>query len=173
MTTPDALVMALQPVRDDVIAAGGHDSAEALAAARAAAAATLAAATEQARQTSENARSRGRDDAAAYLAIQRSRRAMRVRADALRAHRTEYDELKSAALEAVAALRTSPDDSELRRSLVGIAHAALGPGATVADSPDGGVVATAPGRRLDLSLTRLAERAFETVMDELAEEALP
>jgi vacuolar-type H+-ATPase subunit E/Vma4 len=173
MTTPDTLVMALQSVRDEVIAAGRHESAEVLAAARATADAMMAAARQRARQTTEEALARGRDDAAAYLAIQRSRRAMRARADALRTERAAYDRLRSAALEAVATLRTAPDYPELRRNLVDIARAALGPGATVDDSPDGGVVGNAPGRRLDLSLTALAESAFDAVMDELAEEPWP
>jgi hypothetical protein len=173
MTTPDTLMAALQPVRDAVLAAARRDSAEAVAAASATATATIAEASERARQTTEEARTRGRDDALAYLAIQRSRNAMRARADALHTQRAEYDRLRSAAIDAAAAIRTAPGYPELRKSLVDIAYAALGPGATLNDSSDGGVVANAPGRRLDLSLTTLAGRAFDTVMDSLAEEFLP
>ncbi len=117
MTTPETLTTALRPVRDAVLAAGHHDSAEALAAARATAAATMATAREHARQITEAAREQGRNDAVVYLAVQRSRRTMRARADGLRAERAEYERLRTEARKAAAALRIEPTYPELRRQL--------------------------------------------------------
>ena len=48
-----------------------------------------------------------------------------------------------------------------------IARAELGAAAVVREHPDGGVVAQAPGRRVDLRLATLAERAVDTLGPEV------
>ncbi|NIL53938.1 hypothetical protein HBK87_25785 [Streptomyces sp. 2BBP-J2] len=47
------------------------------------------------------------------------------------------------------------------------ARVLLGPGAEVTGHPEGGVLARAPGRRADLSLPALAERALDRLGGEV------
>ncbi|GAB2920724.1 hypothetical protein GCM10027075_20790 [Streptomyces heilongjiangensis] len=65
------------------------------------------------------------------------------------------------------ALRGTEDYASLRAWLEQRARALLGPAADVAEHADGGVVARAPGRRVDLSLTALADRATDRVGGEV------
>jgi vacuolar-type H+-ATPase subunit E/Vma4 len=53
--------------------------------------------------------------------------------------------------------------------LIEQSHALLGPEATVAESPEGGVIAEAGSRRLDLSLPVLAARTLESMTQEVRE----
>ena len=70
----------------------------------------------------------------------------------LRAEREAYEDLHRAARTAACALRDAPDYADLHELLVRAVRGRLGRDAAVADSPDGGVIGTAPGRRLDFSL---------------------
>jgi hypothetical protein len=164
------MTSALRPVRAALFEAGRRDSAALLASARAAAAATTASAVAAADRVTAEARTRGRGDAEKYLAIQHSRGTAQARSVALRADRDGHDLLRSAARAAVDAQRSTVDSALARTVLVGILHAVLGAEATVQDCPDGGVIGVAGGRRLDLSLTSLTDRAFDEVLDELADE---
>jgi hypothetical protein len=87
----------------------------------------------------------------------------------LRAQRDLYDELRQRCRTAAAALAESPGYEELRQQLAERALAQLGPGATVTDSGDGGVLASAGDRWLDLALPTLADRALERSGPEVAE----
>ena len=76
-------------------------------------------------------------------------------------------ELRRQVRESAAALRTDPRYPPLLTRLTEQSHALLGPDATVAESPDGGVVAEAGSRRLDLSLPTLATRTLESMTQEV------
>jgi vacuolar-type H+-ATPase subunit E/Vma4 len=119
------------------------------------------AALAEARATAEGilaeARARGRADADAVLSAARARADRRARAIVLAAQREALDSARLAARRAVRGLRDEPDWPELREGLRRRAHEQLGPDAVLTDLPDGGLVATAGGRRLDLSLDALAD----------------
>jgi hypothetical protein len=78
-----------------------------------------------------------------------------------------YDELRRASRDAARALRDSSDYPEILRRLTERAVAAMGPEAAMQESPDGGVVAVAGSRRLDLSLPVLAEREVDRLGSEV------
>ena len=52
---------------------------------------------------------------------------------------------------------------QLRDRLAARARAELGPDARITDATDGGLLAEAPGRRLDLSLDALADLAVDAL----------
>ena len=64
-------------------------------------------------------------------------------------------------------LRRTDDYAALRERLERLARALLGPDAEVTGHPEGGVVARAPGRRVDLSLPALADRALDRLGGEV------
>jgi vacuolar-type H+-ATPase subunit E/Vma4 len=64
-------------------------------------------------------------------------------------------------------LRTDPRYPALRARLIEQSHALLGWEAMVAESPEGGVIAEAGSRRLDLSLPVLATRTLESMSQEV------
>jgi len=66
-----------------------------------------------------------------------------------------------------AELRTDPRYPALRARLIEQSHALLGWEAMVAESPEGGIIAEAGSRRLDLSLPALANRALESMSQEV------
>jgi vacuolar-type H+-ATPase subunit E/Vma4 len=76
-------------------------------------------------------------------------------------------ELQRQVRESATALRTDPRYPPLLTRLTEQSHALLGPDAMVAESPDGGVVAEAGSRRLDLSLPTLATRTLESMTQEV------
>ncbi len=75
-------------------------------------------------------------------------------------------ELEEQVRAAATALRTDPRYPELLARLTERSHSLLGRHATVTESPDGGIVAEAGSRRLDLSLPTLAA---ETLSQRAAE----
>ncbi|MGH3475660.1 MAG: hypothetical protein ACRDQD_02340 [Nocardioidaceae bacterium] len=86
-----------------------------------------------------------------------SRREARVAE--LAAQRDAYDEFHRRVLSSVVALRHDPAYPEVQDRLTAQAQRALGPDAAITEAPEGGVIGEAPGRRLDLSLSSIAERA--------------
>lgn len=119
----------------------------------------------QARATADGilaeARALGRADAEAVLAAARARAERQARAVLLSAQADALDSARRAARVAVRALREEPDWPALRAGLASRAREQLGPEAAITDLPDGGIVATAGGRRLDLSLDALADDLVE------------
>lgn len=111
----------------------------------------------------EEAQDRGRADGAAIAAANRARSRRAARAIVLRAQREAYDELRRRGRSAVGALRQAPDYIQIRRRLARLAQARAGLDGTVDHHPEGGVVAEAPGRRVDCSLLAMADRAFEAL----------
>ncbi|GGT00799.1 hypothetical protein GCM10010254_21180 [Streptomyces chromofuscus] len=75
--------------------------------------------------------------------------------------------MRNEAAERVRALRGTDGYTSLRGWLEQRARVLLGPAAEVTEHADGGVVARAPGRRVDLSLTTLADRAVDRVRGEV------
>ncbi len=75
-----------------------------------------------------------------------------------------YEELRRRVAAAVGRLA---EDPALRGRLVAAVWARLGPDATVLDAAGGGVVGVAAGRRIDLSLAAVAERAVDALGGEV------
>jgi vacuolar-type H+-ATPase subunit E/Vma4 len=118
----------------------------------------------EARRTADDmvaaARTEGEADATAAVTARLAQSRRDARRTVLKAQRELYDELRRRCRAAATALAESPGYEELRRRLTERALAQLGPDTTVTDSHDGGVLASAGSRRLDLSLPMLAERAL-------------
>ncbi|WP_432193151.1 hypothetical protein [Streptomyces sp. bgisy027] len=163
MTTPapQQTSDALSPVRAELLRAA-HTEAEALLArAERDAAARVEQARVEARTILDAARRQGEADGAdaARELLVRARREARSRT--LSARREAYEELRREAAERVREMRRTDDHPSLRRRLEHRARVLLGPGAEMIEHADGGVVAQASGKRADLSLTALADRALD------------
>ncbi|WP_205759923.1 hypothetical protein [Arthrobacter sp. PAMC25564] len=135
-------------LRDDA----GRQAAALLDAARAEAAGILAAAATE-----------GETAARAEAAL-RSARARRQAHELVLAQRSSLRlELHRRVREAAAGLKSDPRYAELMARLTEQCRELLGPDASVSESPEGGVVAEAGSRRLDLSLPALAELTLDSI----------
>jgi vacuolar-type H+-ATPase subunit E/Vma4 len=156
-------------VHDALLDRARMDADAALTGADTEAAAMLAAARARAAQLVTEARAEGERDAAAVGARLRARAQREARAAVLHAQAAAYAELRRRSRAAVRALREDPAYPELLAALRARARAQLGAAATVREHPDGGVVAEAPGRRLDAGLDALADAALDGLGAEVQE----
>ncbi|MEU2287471.1 V-type ATP synthase subunit E [Streptomyces sp. NPDC013178] len=158
---PDQTTDALHPVRAELLRAAHADAEALLSRADQEADALLDQARAEARAILQEARRQGEADGegAARDLLVRARREARSRT--LAARREAYEELRRGAAERVRDLRRTGGYTSMRERLEHRARLLLGPGAEVGEHADGGVVARAPGRRADLSLTALADRALD------------
>lgn len=154
---------ALRPVREALLARARADAAAALAAADAEAARLLDTARDEAAAVLARAREDGERDAAQEAARRRSSARREARAVVLGAQRHAFDELHRRARAAVHAVREDPRYPDLLDRLRERAARELGPDARIRPFPGGGLVAEAPGRRLDLRLEALADEAFDAL----------
>jgi vacuolar-type H+-ATPase subunit E/Vma4 len=115
------------------------------------------------------ARAQGTVEGSALAAAEQARARRLARRLILEAERRAYEELQSRSRAAVRALRQDPGYPALRERLTRLALAAAGPGARVSEHPDGGVLAEAPGIRVDCTLDGLAERAIAALGGEVTE----
>jgi vacuolar-type H+-ATPase subunit E/Vma4 len=164
---PDRADAELEPVRAALLAAARADAAAVLAAADENAAATVAAARAQVTDLVATARREGAADAAAMLAADRARGRREARRIELSARQEAWVRLRVRARMAVTALRDDPAYARLRDRLAARARQLAGPDAVVSEPAEGGVVAVAAGRRWDLSLPALAERALDALGPEV------
>lgn len=164
---PRPATVALDPVRAELLRAAHADAEAVLARAEREAAALLDRAHAEARAMLDEARRQGEADgaAAARDLLVRARREARSRT--LAARREAYGALRRETAERVGELRGTPDYPGLRERLERRARVLLGPGTEVTEAPGGGVVARAPGRRVDLSLTALAHHALDRMGGEV------
>src|SRR5689334_10550009 len=165
MTVP-GIEDALRPVCEALLAAARRDADRVLRSARTRAEELVADAVRRASAIRDEARCQGEADAAAAVTAERAAARRSARAAVLHAQRDAYEQLRSAARVAVAALREAPDYPALRAGLVAWLHRALGPDAEVRDLPDGGVAGGLDGRRVDYSLAGFADRAVDAVLAE-------
>jgi len=109
-------------------------------------------------------------EAARSQAFLRSARVRRQAHEIVLARRNALRlDLQHQVCQAAVKLRADPRYPQLLARLTEQSHALLGPGATVTESPLGGVVAWAGSRRLDLSLPVLATRTLESMTQEVCE----
>ncbi|BFV55357.1 hypothetical protein KCMC57_up04610 [Kitasatospora sp. CMC57] len=150
---------ALDPVRAELMRAALADADVLLTEARRDADRTLAAATREAEAILGRARQDGAADgrAAARQDLTRARGVARNAELAVRG--AAYAELRR---RITARLRELCEaDPAYGERLAARARSLLGPDARVVDHPDGGVLATAPGRVVDLGLPAVADRSLE------------
>jgi vacuolar-type H+-ATPase subunit E/Vma4 len=158
-----ALREALEPVRSALLARARADAAADIARAAADAEALLERARARAADMVAAARAEGERDAAAVRAREAARAHREAREQVLRAQQDAYAELRRQARVRVRDLQDEPSYPALLDRLRQQAVTQLGLDATVRVHPDGGVVAESAGRRLDLSLPVLADRAVDDI----------
>jgi vacuolar-type H+-ATPase subunit E/Vma4 len=164
---PAGASAALDPVRAALLSQARSDAGRVLAEARQRAEHERAASRGRAEQMLRAGRDEGERRARAAAASQLTRRRRDARDTLLAAQCTLYDELRRRCHDAARELREAPDYPDLLRLLTDNAGAALGRDASIHESADGGVVAVAGSRRLDLSLPTLVDEE----LDRLGEEA--
>lgn len=158
---PTGSAAALAPVQSALLTRARADAGAVLDEARREADHVRAAARDRATQIIEASRAEGEAEARAAAAVALTRRRRQARDVVLAARRELFDELLRECRAGARALRDAPDYRDVRARLTRLAVATLGPDAVVEESPDGGVVAKAGGRRLDLTLPTLADREVE------------
>ena len=160
---------ALEPVRAWLLDAAQAEAERLRAEAAADAERLLVGARAEAEAILAEARAQGAAEGSALAAAEQARGRRLARRLILEAERRAYEELQARSQAAVRALRQDPGYPALRERLARVALAAAGPGAQVSEHPDGGVVAEAPGIRVDCTLDGLAERAIVALGGEVAE----
>lgn len=164
---PQRSATALAPVRGSLLTAAQKEAADIRRDASEQALALLDAARREADRIRVAAAEEGEATARSEAAL-RSARVRRQAHETVLARRNALRlELQRQVRESAAALRTDPRYPPLLTRLTEQSHALLGPDAMVAESPDGGVVAEAGSRRLDLSLPTLATRTLESMTQEV------
>jgi vacuolar-type H+-ATPase subunit E/Vma4 len=124
-----------------------------------------------ARRDADRIRSAAAEEGAATARSQAVLRSARVRRQAhetvLTRRNTLRLDLRRQVRDSAQELRADPRYPALLARLIEQSHAWLGQEATVAESPEGGVIAEAGSRRLDLSLPVLATRTLESMTQEV------
>lgn len=166
---PSRSAPALAPVRRSLLAAARKEAADL----RSEAAARAPALVEAARFDADRILSAAAQDGAAAArsqAVLRSARARRQAHEIVLTRRNVLRrDLQRQVRESALELRTDPRYPRLLARLTERSHALLGPEATVAEAPEGGVVAELGSRRLDLSLPALAAVTLESMTQEVSE----
>jgi hypothetical protein len=160
---------ALEPVRAWLLAAAHTDAERLVAEAATDAEHLLAGARAETDAVLAEAREHGTAEGSALAAAEQARARRLTRRLILETERRAYEELRARSRAAARALRQDPGYPVLRERLARLALAAAGPTARVSEHPDGGVVAEAPGIRVDCTLDGLAERAIVALGGEVAE----
>lgn len=154
---------ALEPVRKALHSAADKQAADLRDDARSQASALVEAARAEAAAILSAAAKEGEAVARSEAAL-RSARARREAHELVLAQRSSLRlELHRRVREAAAGLESDPRYPELVTRLTEQCRDLLGPDAVVSESPEGGVVAEAGSRRLDLSLPVLAEISLDSI----------
>jgi vacuolar-type H+-ATPase subunit E/Vma4 len=164
---PKRSAAALAPVRGSLLTAARQQAADI----RRSAGEQALALMEAARHEADRICSAAAEEGAATARSQAALRSARVRREAHEMVLTRRNALRLALRrqirESTMELRSDLRYPRLLARMIEQSHALLGPDATVAESPEGGVVAEAGSRRLDLSLPVLATRTLESMTPEV------
>lgn len=165
---PQGSAAALAPVRESLLATAAATAAEIRADAHEQAQALLDAATREADRIRADAVASGEAVARSEAAL-RTARVRREAGEVVLARRNALRlELQRQVRESALALRTDARYPELLARLREHGRALLGADATITEDPDGGVIAEAGSRRLDLSLPTLASDTLESMISEVS-----
>jgi len=158
---------ALAPVRRSLLTAARQEAADL----RRDAAEKALAVLEAARRDADLIRATAAAEGAATARSQAARTSARARRQAHETVLTRRNalrlDLRSQVRQAAVELRTDPRYPRLLARLTEQSRALLGAEATVTESPQGGVVARAGSRTLDVSLPVLAARTLESMTQEV------
>jgi vacuolar-type H+-ATPase subunit E/Vma4 len=157
----------LAPVREALLRQASADGVAAVAAARDQGVNRVEAARRQAERIVARAQADGERTARALVAPEIVSARRQAHEMVLAAQRRLYEELKNQSRSAALELRADPGYPQMMRALADRARAALGPGARIIQSPQGGVVGTRGSLRLDLTLPELVDRALEDMGSEV------
>lgn len=148
---------ALAPVADSLLRKAKRDAARIRKEARTEADALIGQARREAAQILAEARDAGTSEATASTGEERVRARRRARSIVLAARRKAYEEVCRKVRSAMASLcEENPQTTKRLRTL---ARDRAGDDARITTTPDGGVVAVAPDRRVECSLSALADHA--------------
>ncbi|MGK4585297.1 hypothetical protein [Kitasatospora sp. HPMI-4] len=150
---------ALGPVRSELLRAARADAEALLASAHREAAEAVAAARAKAEAIVEQARSEGAADGERARREELARARRQARATELATQDEAYAQLRTRVTERLRELYQA--DPAIGDGLRERARRLLGPDTRLTEHPEGGVVASAPGRRVDLGLPALAARALD------------
>ncbi|ANZ13796.1 hypothetical protein SNOUR_02380 [Streptomyces noursei ATCC 11455] len=151
----------LAPVRTALLRAAEEEAHQLVAAAHRDAEAVIATARSRSTAVLREARRQGEQDGGRAAADATARARHTVRTGLLRAQAEAYDELRRTVLSRVRQCRREPGYPAVREQLSDQVRRLLGPEAVVIEHPRGGVIGTAGGRTVDLSLDALALRVFD------------
>ncbi|HZD01969.1 MAG TPA: hypothetical protein VFA46_17785 [Actinomycetes bacterium] len=154
---------ALAPVRGFLLARARAEADRLRVEATTQADALLAEARQHAAGILDAAREQGERDGEQVAAAVQAQARRRARSLLLAAQRQAYQALRQRGRAAARALRKERDYPALRERLARTARQLVGPDAAVTEAPGGGVVAQAPGRRVDCALGTLADRAVDAL----------
>ena len=101
------------------------------------------------------------------MAAQGAAQRRALRREVLTAQDEAYRQWRRLGLQAVLELRDEPGHPWRQDMLRKTAYAVLGTDAHVVEHPDGGIVAESDQRRLDLSLSAIAEHALDHIVPEV------
>jgi vacuolar-type H+-ATPase subunit E/Vma4 len=151
----------LEPLRSALLATAHRKADAAVAAAVADGEAQVESARRRAEQQVADARARGEAEASAAMASETASTGQRARTIVLESRRSLYEELRRRTRIGVRNLRNEPGYNALRAALEARARTHLGRRVVCEEPAAGGVVVSAPGRRIDASLDALADWAIE------------
>ena len=167
MTLPADAEAALAPLRARLLDDARATASGILAEAREKADALEAEAEEEAAGIRATAAAAGVETARSEVALRAARVRRQAHERVLAAQSDLRLEVHRRVRERAMALVEDPRYPALLERLRAQARASLGPGAVLTESPDGGLVAEAGSRRLDLTLRTLADIMFEAAADEV------
>lgn len=150
-------VEALAPLITALTSAAEQDAQAQIDAARAEAEQAVTDARTKADHLLSQSRAKGTADGEAVLAADRARAEREARGIELRAKGEAFESSRRAARTAVSSLKDRPEFGAVDTALRSQARATLGDDVQLTEADCGGIIATANGRRLDLSLTSLAD----------------
>ncbi|MGE7434262.1 hypothetical protein [Kitasatospora sp. NPDC001175] len=152
---------ALEPVRAELLRVARADAEALLAAARRDAAEAVAVARAKAETIVESARSEGTAEGEKAKSEELARARRQAGAAELAVRGEAYAQLRRRVTERLR--ERYETDPAIGEGLRARARRLLGPDAQLTEHPEGGVVASVPGRRVDLGLPALAARALDRV----------
>lgn len=164
----ERVATALAPVRAQILRRARSDAEQVLADARNDAARICEQADDEARHLTDAARQAGEAAAASLLDAQSAAIERTLRRELLVAQDEAYNQWRRRAAEAVLRLRNDPEYPRWRDVLSGTARELLGSDARVTEAAEGGVIAESGRRRVDLSLSAVAERALDRMARHVA-----
>jgi vacuolar-type H+-ATPase subunit E/Vma4 len=163
----DRVIPALEPVRAELLQRATADAQRMISDAQSEASRIIEEASCVAQQVTEKARLAGEAAGKQIAAGQAASLRQALRRELLTAQDEAYRQWRHSSLEAALRLRDDPKFTHWQDALHRAAYAVLGEEAKVVDDLHGGIIAESGRRRLDLSLSAIAERVLDQIAPEV------